>query len=90
MAVHGTILARERRIRGGANAVCNGASWSSANHNSTIHNRASHTSTIRNGTTYNGAIHNSANRVNTNATRVIPPTAFSRHPLRCRWWPNLD
>ena len=85
MAVHGTILARERRIRGGANAVCNGASWSSA-----IHNRASHTSTIRNGTTYNGAIHNSANRVNTNATRVIPPTAFSRHPLRCRWWPNLD
>ena len=85
MAVHSTILARERRIRGGANAVCNGASWSSANHNSTIHNRASHTSTIR-----NGAIHNSANRVNTNATRVIPPTAFSRHPLRCRWWPNLD
>ena len=85
MAVHGTILARERRIRGGANAVCNGASWSSANHNSTIHNRASHTSTIRNGATYN-----SANRVNTNATRVIPPTAFSRHPLRCRWWPNLD
>ena len=85
MAVHGTILARQRRIRGGANAVCNGASWSSANHNSTIHNRASHTSTIRNGATYN-----SANRVNTNATRVIPPTAFSRHPLRCRWWPNLD
>jgi hypothetical protein len=96
MAVHSTILARQRRLRGGANAVCNDTSWSSANHNSTIHNRANHNSTIhnranRNSASHTSAIHNRAIRVNTNATWVIPPPpAFSWRPLRCRCRCNLD
>ena len=85
MAVHGTILARERRIRGGTNAGGNGTGWNGTSWNSAIDNGA-----IYNGTSCSSPNHNGANWVNTNATRVIPPTAFSRHPLRCRWWPNLD
>jgi hypothetical protein len=60
MAVHGTILARQLRLRGGANAFCNDTNWSSANHTSANHTSANYTSAIR---------------VNTNATRVIPPPA---------------
>ena len=84
MAIHSTILARQRHR--GTNAVCNSANWNSANHNSTIHN-----STIHNSAIYNSTIHNRAIRVNTNATRVIqPPLAFSWCPLRCRCRCNLD
>jgi hypothetical protein len=88
MAVHGTILARERRIRGGTNAGGNGTSWNSAIDNGAIYN-----GTIDNGTSCSSSDHNGANgtnRVNTNSTRVIPQPAFSRHPSRCSWWPNLD
>ena len=84
MAVHGTILARQRHR--GANAVCNGTNWNRTNHNSTIRNSA-----VYNNTTRNSAIYNSAIRVNTNATRVIPPPpAFSWRPLRYRCRCNLD
>jgi hypothetical protein len=91
MAVHSTILARQRHLRGGANAVCNDTSWSSANHNSTIHNRAIRNRAIRNSASHTSTIHNRAIRVNTNATWVIrPPPAFSWRPLRCRCRCNLD
>jgi hypothetical protein len=75
MAVHGTILARERRIRGHGNT-----GWSSANHNGANDN----------GTSCSAPNYNGANWVNINSTRVIPQPVFSWRPLRCRWWPNLD
>jgi hypothetical protein len=85
MAIHGTILARQRRIRGGTNAGGNGTGWNSAIDNGAIDNSA-----IYNGTSCGSPNHNGSNRVNTNSTRVIPQPAFSRHPLRCSWWPDLD
>ncbi len=90
MAVHGTILARQRRIRGGTNAIWNGTGWNSTIHNSAIHNGAIYNSAIYSGTSCSSLNHNSTIRVNTNATRVIPQPAFGWHPLRCRCWPNFD
>jgi hypothetical protein len=95
MAVHGTILARQRRIRGGTNAIWNGTGWNSAIYNSAIHNGAIHNGAIYNGAIYSGTScsspnHNGADWVSTNATRVIPQPAFGWHPLWCRCWPNFD
>ena len=68
MAIHGTILARERSARSGANAVCNGTNavctGTSAVCNGT-NAVCTGTSAVCNGTSWN-----SSSRFSTNSTRV--------------------